>query len=110
VTPAGRDAFARCRRQCDLGAQGRRNLVPLAPPGAEGPDLGRAVREALDIYYFPACGTGSAGSPSRSSCRGWTGRWPASANSIDAADGQAWQHRLAAGRDPLDCHHSSQSR
>jgi hypothetical protein len=53
VTPADRAAFARCQRQWDLGAPGRRNLVPLAPPRAEGPDLGLAIREALDIYYFP---------------------------------------------------------
>lgn len=32
---------------------GRRNLVPLAPPPAERPDLGRAIHEALGIYYFP---------------------------------------------------------
>ncbi len=53
VTPADRAAFTRCRRQWDLSAQGRRNLEPLAPPRAGGPDLGRAIREALDIYYFP---------------------------------------------------------
>ncbi|HEY3952497.1 MAG TPA: hypothetical protein VGM53_03920 [Streptosporangiaceae bacterium] len=103
VTSADRDAFARCGRQWDLSAQGRRNLVPLAPPGAGGPDLGRAVREALDIYYFPGM---------------WD--WPRQITlplvrqgldralagqrdqHPDAAVEQAWPHQLAAGRDLLE--------
>jgi hypothetical protein len=51
ITPADLAAFQRCRRQWDFGASGRQNLEPVEP--APGPDLGRAVREALDIYYFP---------------------------------------------------------
>ena len=51
ITPADRTAFQRCHRQWDFGASGRRNLEPVDPPRA--PDLGRALREALDIYYFP---------------------------------------------------------
>jgi hypothetical protein len=51
ITPADRAAFQRCPRQWDFGASGRQNLETLNPPRA--PDLGRALREALDIYYFP---------------------------------------------------------
>jgi hypothetical protein len=51
VTQSDRDAFSRCRRQWDLQARLRRNLEPSSPPPA--PDLGRAVRAALAVYYFP---------------------------------------------------------
>jgi hypothetical protein len=51
ITPDDRSSFGRCRRQWDFGATERGNLEPAAPP--DGPDLGRAVRDALDIYYFP---------------------------------------------------------
>lgn len=51
MTPADRAAFQRCRRQWDFGASGRQNLEPLEP--SRTPDLGQALREALDIYYFP---------------------------------------------------------
>jgi hypothetical protein len=51
VTPADRASFRRCRRQWDFGARSRRNLEPTARP--PGPDLAGALREALDIYYFP---------------------------------------------------------
>jgi hypothetical protein len=50
-TPADRAAFLRCRRQWDFGARTRRNLEPQA--AADGPDFSLALREALDIYYFP---------------------------------------------------------
>jgi hypothetical protein len=50
-TPADRAAFVRCRRQWDFGARARRNLESQAP--AVGPDFSLALREALDIYYFP---------------------------------------------------------
>jgi len=50
-TPADRGAFKRCRRQWDFGARERRNLEPAE--AAAGPDLERAVRDALAVYYFP---------------------------------------------------------
>ena len=101
VTPGDRAAFARCGRQWDLGAHGRRNLVPLGPPPV--PDLGRAIRAALDIYYFP-------------------GMWdwqrqitlPLVLQGLDralatqreqepgAADEQAWQRQRKAGRQLLE--------
>jgi hypothetical protein len=51
VTAADRASFARCRRQWDFGAAIRRDLEPLRPPAV--PDLDRAVRDALAVYYFP---------------------------------------------------------
>jgi hypothetical protein len=51
VTAADRASFARCRRQWDFGAGIRRDLEPLRRPAV--PDLDRAVRDALAVYYFP---------------------------------------------------------
>jgi hypothetical protein len=52
VTAGDRAWFKRCRRSWDLGATARRHLGPQAPP-RPGPDLYRAVREALAVHYFP---------------------------------------------------------
>jgi hypothetical protein len=49
ISPADRASFRRCRRQWDFAARPRRNLEPLAA----GPDLERAVRDTLAVYYFP---------------------------------------------------------
>jgi hypothetical protein len=51
VTATDRASFTRCRRQWDFGAGMRRNLEPVHRP--EVPDLDRAVRDALAVYYFP---------------------------------------------------------
>jgi hypothetical protein len=51
VTAADRASFRRCRRQWDFGARTRQDLEPLDRP--ELPDLDRAVRDALAVYYFP---------------------------------------------------------
>jgi hypothetical protein len=51
VTAADRASFRRCRRQWDFGASTRQDLEPLQRPAL--PDLDRAVRDALAIYYFP---------------------------------------------------------
>ena len=51
VRDTDRSRFKQCRRAWDLGARSRRNLVPAAPAGP--PDLDRAVRDALAVYYFP---------------------------------------------------------
>jgi hypothetical protein len=51
VTAAERASFARCRRQWDFGAGTRQDLEPLHRSAA--PDLDRAVRDALAVYYFP---------------------------------------------------------
>jgi hypothetical protein len=51
VTEAERASFLRCRRQWDFQAGMRQNLEPRHRPTA--PDLDRAVRDALAVYYFP---------------------------------------------------------
>jgi hypothetical protein len=51
VTEAERASFLRCRRQWDFQAGMRQNLEPRHRPAA--PDLDRAVRDALAVYYFP---------------------------------------------------------
>lgn len=52
VTADDRAWFKRCRRSWDLGATARQHLGPVAPSGT-GPDLARAVRDALAVHYFP---------------------------------------------------------
>jgi PD-(D/E)XK nuclease superfamily len=51
VTAADRASFSRCRRQWDFGAGMRQDLEPARRPAL--PDLDRAVRDALAVYYFP---------------------------------------------------------
>jgi hypothetical protein len=51
VTAADRASFARCRRQWDFGAALRQDLEPQQTSAL--PDLDRAVRDALAVYYFP---------------------------------------------------------
>jgi hypothetical protein len=51
VTAADRASFKRCRRQWDFGAGMRQDLEPVRRPAA--PDLDRAIRDALAVYYFP---------------------------------------------------------
>ena len=45
-----RELAKRCRRAWDFGARERRNLRPAE---AGEPDLARALKDALAIYYFP---------------------------------------------------------
>jgi hypothetical protein len=51
VTAADRASFTRCRRQWDFGAALRQNLERRQTLTL--PDLDRAVRDALAVYYFP---------------------------------------------------------
>ena len=51
VTAADRASFTRCRQQWDFGAGLRQNLERRQTPTL--PDLDRAVRDALAVYYFP---------------------------------------------------------
>jgi len=56
ITAPERASFRRCRRQWDFSAGLRRNLEPAAGGAALDlgqPDLDRAVRDALAIYYYP---------------------------------------------------------
>lgn len=50
VSAQERAAFKRCRRQWDFAAATRQNLQAVDPPP---PDLNRAVRDALAVYYYP---------------------------------------------------------
>ncbi|MQA12713.1 MAG: hypothetical protein GEV09_00670 [Pseudonocardiaceae bacterium] len=43
--------FRRCRRAWDLGARERQDYEPVEPAGVF--DFDEAVREALEVYYFP---------------------------------------------------------
>jgi hypothetical protein len=51
VTAADRASFRRCRRQWDFGARMRQDLEPVSRRAV--PDLDRAMRDALAVYYFP---------------------------------------------------------
>jgi hypothetical protein len=51
ITAADRASFRRCRRQWDFGARARQNLEAVPPPAV--PDLDRALRDALAVYYYP---------------------------------------------------------
>ena len=43
--------FRRCRRAWDLGARERQDYEPIEP--ARVFDIGEAIHDALDVYYFP---------------------------------------------------------
>ena len=51
VTEAERASFLCCGRPWDSSAGMRQNLEPANRPAA--PDLDRAIRDALAVYYFP---------------------------------------------------------
>lgn len=51
ITPDDRARFKACRREWHWGGSARRRLSPLVPEGE--PDVGRALRDALAVYYFP---------------------------------------------------------
>jgi hypothetical protein len=51
VHASDRTAFKRCRREWDLSSRNRQNLEPIPQPGSI--DLGKALRDALAVYYFP---------------------------------------------------------
>lgn len=51
ITSSERAWFERCRRAWDLGASARRNLEPARAQARSS--LGRAIRDALAVYYFP---------------------------------------------------------
>ncbi|KAA8964542.1 MAG: hypothetical protein F6Q13_09780 [Mycobacterium sp.] len=53
ITADDRARFKRCRRQWDFASPHRRNLQPAAPPPAAEAALGMALRDALDVYYYP---------------------------------------------------------
>lgn len=52
LRPGELESFRRCPRAWDLGARVRQNYVPIL--AAKVFDFGRAMRDALAVYYFPA--------------------------------------------------------
>lgn len=50
IRAADRIAFKQCRRAWDLGSRNRQNYEPVDD---REPDLGRALHDALAVYYFP---------------------------------------------------------
>jgi hypothetical protein len=100
VTAADRASFRRCRRQWDFGAGMRQDLEPVRRPAV--PDLDRAVRDALAVYYFPGMWDWDRGvrlplvgqELERALTRQ---RRPADADSNADADA-AWQEALAEGK------------
>ena len=51
IEASDRVAFKRCRRAWDFGARSRQNYEPI--PLTATLDVGRAIRDALAVYYFP---------------------------------------------------------
>jgi len=101
VTAADRASFLRCRRQWDFGAGTRQNLERLRPPAT--PDLDRALRDALAVYYYPGMWDWDRGV-----------RLPLAVQGLDraldrqrqrygrnGAEARRWQEQLDAGRDLL---------
>jgi hypothetical protein len=101
VSAAERASFRRCRRQWDFGAGTRQDLEPLHRPAL--PDLDRAVRDALAVYYFPGMWDWDRGVRlplvAQELERALTRQRQRSPD--DAASG-AWQEALDQGRALLD--------
>ena len=101
ISAAERASFERCRRQWDFGARARQDLEPLDRPAL--PDLDRAVRDALAVYYFPGMWDWDRGV-----------RLPLVAQELEraltrqrersggAAGSAVWQEALESGRAVLD--------
>ena len=93
VTPADRASFRRCRRQWDFGAAARQNLEPVRPPAA--PDLDRALRDALAVYYYPGMWDWDRAVRLPVAVRGWSEPWTASGSGAamtrtTGAGAQSW--------------------
>jgi hypothetical protein len=101
ITAADRGSFRRCRRQWDFGAGTRQDLEPLHQPAL--PDLDRAVRDALAVYYFPGMWDWDRGVRlplvARELERALTRQRQRAGDDAGAAP---WQQALEAGRTLLD--------
>ena len=101
ISEAERASFERCRRQWDFGAGARQDLEPLQHP--EPPDLDRAVRDALAVYYFPGMWDWDRGVRlplvAQELERALTRQRERSGGDVGAA---VWQEALQAGRALLD--------
>jgi hypothetical protein len=101
ISAAERASFGRCRRQWDFGARTRQDLEPLHRPAF--PDLDRAVRDALAVYYFPGMWDWDRGVRlplvAQELARALTRQRQRSAGDAGAA---VWQEALDDGRALLD--------
>ncbi len=101
ISAAERASFVRCRRQWDFGAATRQDLEPLHRPAL--PDLDRAVRDALAVYYFPGMWDWDRGVRlplvAQELERALTRQREHSGGDAEAA---VWQEALEAGRALLD--------
>jgi len=97
ITPADRASFQRCRRQWDFGAGTRQDLEPLQPPAT--PDLDRALRDALAIYYYPGMWDWDRGVTLPLVVQGLERALARQRERCgDAADAGSWREQLEAGR------------
>jgi hypothetical protein len=96
ITEADRASFTRCRRQWDFGARTRQNLEPLRPPAV--PDLGRALRDALAVYYYPGMWDWDRGVRLPLVIQGLERAMARQRERCGDADPGPWQEQLEAGR------------
>jgi hypothetical protein len=97
ITAADRASFKRCRRQWDFGAGTRQNLEPVRPPAV--PDLDRALRDALAVYYYPGMWDWDRGVRLPLVIQGFERAMARQRErSGDDADPRPWRQQLEAGR------------
>ena len=97
ITEADRASFRRCHRQWDFGAGTRQNLEPLQPPAV--PDLDRALRDALAVYYYPGMWDWDRGVRLPLVIQGFERALARQAERCGGgADPGVWQEQLEAGR------------
>lgn len=101
ITAAERASFRCCRRQGDFGAGTGQNLEPPQPPAV--PDLDRALREALAVYYYPGMWDWDRAVRLPLVVQGFDRAMARQRERrADAADARLWDAQLEAGRDLLD--------
>lgn len=86
ITASDRQAFKRCRRSWDFGSRLRQNLEPVDE--APVADLGRAVGEALAVWYFPGMWEWDRAIVRPLALEGYrraVGGWPAGSEDVAAA-------------------------
>ena len=97
ITEADRASFKRCRRQWDFSAGTRQNLEPARPPAV--PDLDRALRDALAVYYYPGMWDWDRGVRLPLVMQGFERAMARQRERCgDEADARAWQEQLEEGR------------
>ncbi len=97
ITGADRASFKLCRRQWDFGAGTRQNLEPARPPAV--PDLDRALRDALAVYYYPGMWDWDRGVRLPLVVQGFERAMARQRELCGGdADPRPWQEQLEAGR------------